>query len=420
MKIAAVNALAALAKEDVPETVSMAYKEKNIIFGRDYIIPKPLDPRLISIVAPAVAKAAMETGVARQEITDWDAYKVNLNQRLGLDNKLIHAVRSKAQSDPRRVVYAEAEDFKILEAAQTAIHLGLAIPILLGNKQKIKKLIRENSLDLEEVPIIDPLGEEEADLRNEFANILCERRQRKGLTRDEALELMFQRNYFGNMMVETGQADAFLSGMTSKYSDTIRPALQIVGANNPQEHIAGLYILMSKKGPLFFADTTVNIQPSTTTLVDTTVLVAQEVRKFNIEPRIAMLSYSNFGSIRSGSPSRVHEAVEILHRDHPDLIVDGEIQANFALNKELRMRRFPFSKLQDSEVNTFIFPNLSSGNISYKLLQELAGMEVIGPILVGIGKPIHVLHLDSSVREILNMTAIAVIDSQGVLDPKLS
>jgi len=215
------------------------------------------------------------------------------------------------------------------------------------------------------------------------------------------------------MMVETGQADAFLSGMTSKYSDTIRPALQIVGSNNPQEHIAGMFILMTKKGPLFLADTTVNIQPNTTTLVDTTVLVAQEVRKFNIEPRIAILSYSNFGSIRSGSPSRAHEAVEILHRDYPDLIVDGEIQANFAIGKELRMKKFPFSKLQDKEVNTFIFPNLSSGNISYKLLQDLAGMEAIGPILVGIGKPIHVLHLESSVREIVNMTAIAVIDAQG-------
>ena len=418
MKIAAVKALAQLAKEDVPETVSMAYKEKNIVFGREYIIPKPLDPRLISVVAPAVAKAAMDSGVARKPIRDWETYKLSLNQRLGLDNKLIHAIRSKAQRDPKRVVYADAEDFKILKSVQNVINLGIAEPILLGNKQKIRKLIRENNLDLEEVTIVDPLGEEEADLRNEFARLLSGKRQRKGLTRDEALELMYQRNYFGNMMVETGQADAFLSGMTSKYSDTIRPALQIIGANNPQDHIAGLYILMSKKGPIFFADTTVNIQPSATTLVDTTLLVAKEVRKFNMEPHIAMLSYSNFGSIRSGSPSRVHEAVSILHRDHPDLIVDGEIQANFAINKELRMKKFPFNKLQDMEVNTFIFPNLSSGNISYKLLQELAGMEVIGPILVGIGKPIHVLHLESSVREIVNMTAIAVIDAQGFADEK--
>lgn len=418
MKIAAVRALADLTKEDVPETVSMAYKEKNIFFSRDYIIPKPLDPRLISVVAPAVAKAAMDSGVARHKINDWDAYKLSLNQRLGLDSKLIHAIRSKAQSDPKRVVYADAEDFKILKSAQNAINLGIAEPVLLGNKHKIRKLIQENNLDLEEVTIFDPVGEEEADHRNEFARILAEKRQRKGLTFDEALELMYRRSYFGNMMVETGQADAFLSGMSSKYSDTIRPALQIIGADNPQNHIAGLYIIISKKGPLFFADTTVNIQPGAITLVDTTVLVANEVMKFNITPRIALLSYSNFGSIRTGSPERVHEAVEILHRDYPDLIVDGEIQANFAVNKELRMKRFPFSKLKDTDVNTFIFPNLSSGNISYKLMQELAGMEVIGPILVGIRKPIHVLHLDSSVREILNMTAIAVIDAQEVAAKK--
>ena len=414
MKLAAVKALADLAKEDVPETVSMAYKEQNIVFSRQYIIPKPLDPRLIARVAPAVAKAAIDTGVARLKITDWDAYRDSLNHRLGLDSKLISAIRSKAQSDPKRVVYAEAEDFKILKAVQTVLQLGMATPILLGNRQKIKKMIRENNLDLEEVPIMDPFGEEEADLRNEFARIIAERRQRKGLTLDEAQELMFQRNYFGNMMVETGQADAFLSGLTFKYSDTIRPALQIIGANNPQRIIAGMYILMTRKGPMFFADTTVNIQPLTNTLVETTLLVAREVRKFNIEPHIAVLSYSNFGNIRTGSPGRTHDAVEILHRDHPELIVDGEIQANFAINRELRMKRFPFTKLQDKEVNTLIFPSLSAGNIAYKLMQELAGVEVIGPILVGIRKPIHVLHLDSSVREIVNMTAIAVVDAQGV------
>jgi malate dehydrogenase (oxaloacetate-decarboxylating)(NADP+) len=412
MKIAAVKALADLTKEDVPETVSMAYQENNIVFDRNYIIPKPLDPRLITVVAPAVAKAAMDSGVARQPITNWEAYKESLSQRLGLDNKLIRVIRSKAKKDPKRVIFAEAEDYKILKSAQTVLHLGIAKPILLGNQQKISKIIKENNLDLEEVPIIDPVSEKVADMRHEFARLLTEKRQRKGLTYDEATELMLQRNYFGNMMVETGQADAFLSGMTSKYSDTIRTALQIVGSNNPQEHIAGLFILMSKKGPIFLADTTVNISPSTTTLVDTTLLVANEVRRFNIEPRIAMLSYSNFGSIREGSPSRAHEAVEILHRDHPDLLVDGELQANFAINAELRMKKFPFNKLQDKDANTFIFPNLSAGNISYKLLQELAGMEVIGPILVGIGKPIHVLHLESSVREIVNMAAIAVIDAQ--------
>ena len=412
MKLAAVKALAALAKEDVPETVNTAYMATNIVFGREYIIPKPLDPRLLTAVAPAVAKAAMDSGVARREITDWEAYKEDLRHRLGLDNRLIRRIINKAQRDPKRVVFAEAESFKILKAAQTVIHQGIAQPILLGNKQKVSNLIRENNLDLENAVIIDPTSDDEQDTRKEFARLFFEQRQRKGLTFDEALELMFQRNYFGSMLVETGQADAFLSGFTSKYVDTIRPALQIAGTNNPENRIAGMYILITKKGPLFFADTTVNISPSARTLVDVTILADREVRKFNIEPRIALLSYSNFGAIRDGSPSRVHEAVEILHRDHPHLIVDGEIQANFATNKELRMKKFPFSKLQDLDVNTFIFPNLSSGNIAYKLMHELADMEVIGPILLGIDKPIHILHLESSVREIVNMTAISVINAQ--------
>jgi malate dehydrogenase (oxaloacetate-decarboxylating)(NADP+) len=412
MKLAAVKALASLAKEDVPETVNVAYKEKNITFGREYIIPKPLDPRLITAVAPAVAKAAMDSGVARQEITDWQVYRDDLRRRLGLDNQLIRGIINEAQRDPRRVVFAEAENFKVLKAAQTVIHQGIAQPILLGSKQKISSLIRENNLDLSTAIIIDPISDEEQDLRKEFARIFFEQRQRKGLTYDEALELMFQRNYFGSMLVETGQADAFLSGFTSKYADTIRPALQIAGTNNPEDRIAGMYILITKKGPLFFADTTVNISPSARTLVDITLLAHRQVKKFNIEPRIALLSYSNFGAIREGSPSRVQEAVGILHREHPDLIVDGEIQANFAVNKDLRMMKFPFSKLKDMDVNTFVFPNLSSGNIAYKLMHELAGMEVIGPILLGIGRPIHILHLESSVREIVNMTAISVIDAQ--------
>ena len=412
MKVAAVKALAALTKEDVPEIVNTAYMATNIVFGREYIIPKPLDPRLITALAPAVAKAAMDSGVARKEITDWDAYKQELLRRLGLDNRLIRRIINKAQRDPKRVVFAEAESFKVLKAAQTVIHQGIAQPILLGSKQKVSSLIKENNLDLENAIIIDPIGDDEQDTRKEFARLFFEERQRKGLTYDEALELMFQRNYFGSMLVETGQADAFLSGFTSKYADTIRPALQIVGTNNPEDRIAGMYILITKKGPLFFADTTVNISPSARTLVDVTLLADREVRKYNIVPKIALLSYSNFGAIREGSPSRVHEAVEILHREHPHLIVDGEIQANFATNKELRMKKFPFSKLQDADVNTFIFPNLSSGNIAYKLMHELAGMEVIGPILLGIGKPIHILHLESSVREIVNMTAISVIDAQ--------
>jgi len=261
--------------------------------------------------------------------------------------------------------------------------------------------------------IIDPKSDEESGRREELARLFFEKRQRKGKTLDEAFEMMYHRNYFGVMMVETGQADGFLSGMTTKYIDTIRPALQIIGTNNPEKHIAGMYIVFTKRGPIFFADTTVNQQPSGQTLVDTTVLVAKQIRKFNIEPRIALLSYSNFGVIKTGSPTRAQEAIKILHKDHPDLIVDGEMQANFALNTELRMSKFPFSKLQDKQVNTLIFPNLSSGNIAYKLMGELAGMEVIGPILVGIGKPVHILHMESSVREIVNMAAIAVMDAQN-------
>ncbi len=412
MKIATVHALAKLAKEDVPETVNVAYRQQNIVFGREYIIPKPLDPRLITYVAPAVAKAAIDSGVARKPIKDWDAYREELSRRLGLDNQLIRFIRNKAQRNPKRIVFAEAENFKILKAAQSVTNEGIASPILLGNKKKIMSIIEEFQIDLPDIEIIDPVSDTEYKRREEFASILTEKRQRKGVTLDEARELMYQRNYFGVMMVETNQADAFLSGLTSKYANTIRPALQIIGTDNPESHIAGMYIIITKRGPMFFADTTVNIQPSAKTLVDTTVLTAKEIRSYNIEPKIALLSYSNFGSIRTGSPQRVQEAVKILHEKYPDLIVDGELQANFALNKELRTSKFPFCKLKDMDVNTLIFPNLSSGNIAYKMLGELGGMELIGPVLLGIAKPVHILHMESSVREIVNMAAISVIESQ--------
>jgi malate dehydrogenase (oxaloacetate-decarboxylating)(NADP+) len=410
MKIAAARALAALAKEDVPEIVNTAYKESNITFGRQYIIPKPLDPRLLTCIAPAVAKAAMDTGVAQKPVKDWDAYKDELQRRLGLDNQLIRVIRTKAQKDPKRVVFAEAENFRILKAAQTVINESIAVPVLLGNRQTIESIMSENHLELDKVQIIDPLSHDENHTREEFAKVFYEKRQRKGMTLNEAQELMLNRNYFGVMMVETGRADAFLSGFTSKYADTIRPALQITGTNNPQNHIAGMYILITKKGPFFFADCTVNIEPSAKTLVDTTLLAYRSVRKYNIEPRIALVSFSNFGEFRKGSPERVREAVDILHKDYPEIIVDGEMQANFALNTELRMKKFPFSKLQDKDVNTLIFPDLSAGNIAYKMMAELAGVEIIGPILMGIAKPVHILHMESSVREIVNMTAISVID----------
>ncbi len=418
MKIAAVKALAELAKEDVPESVNAAYKSKNLVFGREYIIPKPVDPRLITRVAPAVAKAAMDSGIAGKAITDWDKYRLELSKRLGLDNQIIQDIRLKAKQRSKRVVFAEAGDYKVLKAAQELIHDSICIPILLGNREEIEKSIHDNHLDLGKVSIIDPKSKQEDSRRAAYAKLLFDKRKRKGLNFEEAQELMFNQNYFGVMMVETGEADAFLSGFSSKYPDVIRPAIQIAGTNNPQRHIAGMYLVQTKKGPFFFSDTTVNIQPSAQTLVDTTLLTAKAVERFNFTPRIAMVSYTNFGSLREGSPARVHEAVEILHRDHPNLIVDGEMQANFAFNKELRQKKFPFTKLQDMDVNTIIFPNLSSGNIAYKMMQEIGGAEVIGPILIGLGKPIHILQMESSVREIVNMATIAALDAQCYEDEK--
>jgi malate dehydrogenase (oxaloacetate-decarboxylating)(NADP+) len=412
MKIAAVKALASLTKEPVPEHVNTAYNVTNLVFGKDYIIPKPLDHRLIERVSSAVARAAIETGVAQKKITDWKAYGVELNKRLGYDNKLLRGIREKAKENPKRVVFAEANNFKVLKAAQTVKLNKIADPLLLGDEETINKLCKEYSLDLSGVSIIDPKSNKEQERREKFAEIFFNKRQRRGITYDEALEDMYHRNFFGIMMVETGEADAFVSGSSSKYADTIRPALQIVGTNNPLNHYAGMYIVLTKKGPYFFSDTTVNKIPSAQTIVDTTLLTAEEVRKFNIEPKIALLSYSNFGSHRDGSPKRVQEAIEILHCDYPDLVVDGEMQANFAFNTEMRSKKFPFSKLGDEDVNTIIFPNLSSGNIAYKMMQEIGNAEVIGPILLGIQKPIHILQIESSVREIINMAAIAVVDAQ--------
>lgn len=414
MKIAAAKALAGLAKEYVPEMVAKAYNQQNIVFGKDYIIPKPLDPRLITTVSVAVAKAAMETGVARKQIKNWTAYKQELTERLGFDNKLIMSIRNKARQAPKRVVFAEANDFKILKAAQFVIREGIAKPILLGNEEKINALIKENKLELGNVTIIDLLKNVSDEKRHKFAKILHEKRKRKGMTYNEAVEKMFNRDYFGAMLVETGEADAFISGFSRKYADTIQPALQVIGVKEQFNHIAGMYIMLTKRGTLFLADTTVNMSPTAQTLVDTTLLTAAEVKRFNIEPKIAMLSYSNFGAYKGlGSPVRVKEAVEILHKTHPDLLVDGEMQANYALNGKLRYKRYPFNKLGDSDVNTLIFPNLSSGNITYKVLQTLGTAEAIGPILMGMKKPVHILQRDSSVREIVNMVAIAVIDAQA-------
>jgi len=412
MKIAAVNALAAMTKTDVPEVVNKAYRVENLHFGRDYIIPKPLDPRLIYHIAPAVAKAAMETGVANASIEDWDLYKESLKERMGLESRLIHEVRIKAQQNPKRLVFSEAASFKMLKAIQTIIQEKIANPVLLGDKTQIEQMISEFHLDLGGIEILDQTTPEMKSIREKYARKLFKTRQRKGMTYDDALKQMHLANQFGMMMVTEGDADAFLSGFSSKYADVIRPAIQIAGTNNKQDHIAGMYIVHTKKGPYFFADTTVNIQPGPRTLVDTTVMISEQVSHFNIEPVIALVSYSNFGAIKGSSADRSREAVEILHREHPELIVDGEMQMNYALNTELRKQKFPFSKLGDKKVNTIVFPNLSSGNIAYKMMQEIGGGEVTGPILLGVGKPIHILQMESEVREIIDMAAFAVVDAQ--------
>jgi len=415
MKIAAAHAIARLAKEYVPEIVNKAYNMESIVFGRDYIIPKPLDPRLISVVSPAVAKAAIKSGVTRKTITDWKAYERELNNRLGLDNKLIMAIRNKAMQNPKRVVFADGNNLKVLKAAQFVCKHKIARPILLGDRKEIEGLIKKNQLALPKVPAIDLNRDISKKKMEKLAKILYDKRARKGMTFGEALEKMYNRDYYGSMMVETGEADAFVSGFSRKYADIIRPAIHVVGTNKRFNHIAGMYIMLTKKGPLFLADTTVNSDPSPETIADTTFLVANEVRKFNMEPRVAVLSYSNFGAFKGkGSPIRARTAVEILHRNHPEILVDGEMQANYALNGELRMKKYPFNKLGNLDANVLIFPNLSSGNILYKVLQEIGTAKALGPILLGMNKPIHILQMECSVSEIVNMAAIAVIDAQAM------
>jgi malate dehydrogenase (oxaloacetate-decarboxylating)(NADP+) len=411
MKIAAVYALAKLTKEPVPEIVNMAYNEKSLTFGRTYIIPKPLDPRLITTVSPAVAKAAMESGVARKPITDWDGYQNELLARLGKESNFIRVMGNKARSNPKRVVFAEADNYKILRAAQVVKEEGIAIPILLGNKEKIEAIIRDNNIMLEDVKIIDPLMEH--DKRAFFANDFYEKRQRRGITLYEANKLMRDRNHFAPMMVEHGEADALISGLTKNYPTTIKPALQILGKEDGISKVAGMYIMLSQKGTLFFSDTTVNINPDVNDIVDITKLTYDAVKKFNIDPRIALLSYSNFGSAEGETPRKMAEARRILKDRYPFMVVDGDVQANVALNPKILKENFPFSELAENPANTFIFPKLSAGNIAYKLLQEIGGAEAIGPVLLGLKKSAHILQLGSSVREIVNMVIIAVVDAQS-------
>ncbi len=416
MKLAAARALADLAKQPVPEEVNIAYQVTNLKFGKEYIIPKPNDPRLITSIAPAVAKAAMDSGVARKPVVNWDAYRDELSKRLGLSNPLIRQIKARAMKNPKRVVFAEAENYKILKAAEIVLDDGIATPILLGSKEVIHELIEQHDLELEGVEIIDPRSPEENERREMFAQQFYAKRKRRGVNLAGARDMMTHRNYFGPSLVENGFADAMISGLTSSYPATIRPALRIIGKKKGANIVSGMYIMLTKKGPFFFADTTVNMNPNVETLVEITLQTAAAVRQFNVEPRIAMLSYSNFGSVEGNIPILVRQAVEILHRDYPDLIVDGDMQANFALNNELLKENFPFSKLADGPANTLIFPYLTAGNIAYKLIQELGGAEAIGPILMGLNKSVHVLQMGSGVAEIVNMVTIAVIDAQGNAD----
>jgi malate dehydrogenase (oxaloacetate-decarboxylating)(NADP+) len=412
MKLAAVKALAELARLPVPDLVNMAYNEKVILFGSNYIIPKPLDNRLLQQVAPAVAKAAMESGVAQQPITDWELYSQKLNERLGIDNHLLRLIGAKARKNPKKVVFADAENQKVLKTAQLVLDEGVAFPILIGDNEKIEAIAQESGIDISEMQIIDPKNHNTHDKRMEFGALFFARRQRKGFNAYEAKKIMKDRNYFGCMMVETGEADAMISGLSKNYPDTIRPALQIIGMEEGAKSVAGMYILMTKKGPLFLADTTVNFNPTAEELANIAIMVAKEVRNFGITPHVAMLSYSNFGSSNSPEAKLVAKAREIAKQMEPDLVIDGEMQANVAFNKEILRENYPFSELVDKDVNVLIFPNLASGNVTYNILQEVVGYETIGPVLLGLNKPVHILQLGSHVRSIYNMVLIAVVDAQ--------
>jgi len=420
MQLAAVKALAELAKTPVPDIVNLAYNQKNLHFGPDYIIPKPLDPRLLSTVAPAVAKAAIKSGVARKTIENWDQYAQELNKRLGLDNHVLRVLGAKARSNPKRIVFAEGENLNILKAAQIVLDEGIGYPTLLGNKKQIEQIAIENKIDLSGIPIIDPRSEEVAARRAEYVKIFYEKRARKGYTFNEAAKLMQDRNHFGCMMVEMCDADCMISGQTKRYSDAIRPALQIIGTEEGVKKVAGMYLIMTARGPLFLADTTVNINPTAEELAEIVLLTAREVAAFNITPRIAMLSYSNFGSSNTPEAKLVAEARRLVKEKYPSLVVDGEMQANVALNNELLKEMYPFSELVGKEVNTLIFPNLASGNIAYNILKAISSTDAIGPILLGLKKPVHLLQLGSTVNSIVNMALIAVIDAQLKCESKQS
>ena len=411
MKMAAVKALAALAKENVPEQVNIAYGATKLVFGREYIIPKPFDPRLITVVAPAVAKAAMESGVALNPITDWAKYEEELLNRLGNDNKMIRMITNRAKTDPKKVVFAEAEQLDVLKAAQIVYEEGIGFPILLGNKEIILELKAELGFDAD-LPIIDPKLEEETERRTRYATELWQSRKRNGISLFDAEKFMRERNYFAAMMVNMGDADALVSGHSRSYPSVVKPMLQIIGKAPNVSLVATTNIMMTNRGPMFLSDTAINVNPSADDLAKIALMTANTAKMFGVEPVIAMVSYSNFGSSTNETASKVKEAVAYLHENHPDIIVDGEIQADFALNSDMLDAKFPFSKLAGKKVNTLIFPNLEAANITYKLLKELNKVGSIGPIMMGMKNPVHVFQLGASVEEMVNMAAIAVIDAQ--------
>ncbi|WP_308765643.1 NADP-dependent malic enzyme [uncultured Bacteroides sp.] len=411
MKIAAVHAIANLAKQPVPDVVNAAYHVNNLTFGPEYFIPKPVDPRLITEVSMAVAKAAMQSGVARKQIEDWDAYKLRLRELMGYESKLTRQLYETARQNPQRVVFAEGGHPNMLKAAVEAKAEGICHPVLLGNDEKIEKLAKELDLNLEGIEIVNLRHDRETERRERYAHILAEKRAREGATYDEANDKMFERNYFGMMMVETGDADAMITGLYTKYTNTIKVAKEVIGIRSEYKHFGTMHILNSKKGTYFLADTLINRHPDTETLIDVAKLAEHTVRFFNHTPVMAMLSYSNFGSDQAGSPAKVHEAVSFMHRNYPELAIDGEMQVNFAMNTELRDAKYPFTRLKGKDVNTLIFPNLSSANSGYKLIQAMTDTELIGPIQMGLNKPIHFTDIESSVRDIVNITAVAVIDA---------
>ena len=411
MKMAAVKALASLAKQTVPEQVNIVYGETKLIFGRDYIIPKPFDPRLISTVAPAVARAAMESGVALHPILDWQKYEEELLDRLGSDNKMVRLLANRAKTEPKRVVFAEADHLDVLKAAQIAYEDKIAFPILLGNKEIILELKEEIGFDAD-IPIFDPKTNEEDKRRNHYAEIFWKSRQRRGISLLDAQKWMRERNYFAAMMVNEGDADAMVSGYSRSYPSVVKPILQLIDKAPGISVVATTNMMMTNRGPMFLSDTAINPNPSSNDLAKIALMTAKTVRMFGLEPVIAMISFSNFGSSINESASKVREAVKFLHENHPELQVDGELQADFALNPEMLKDKFPFSKLAGKKVNTLIFPNLESANITYKLLKELYKVDSIGPIMLGMDKPVHIFQLGASVEEMVNMVAVAVVDAQ--------